>query len=399
MPPTRIRPQELIAALHPEKYRQARPAALIRLAETIYAGRRHGASMTMDDLQRIGKVLQAEYNESMLELPIEDRPDSPTRIFHDELALLGHYGSFYSAGRQVFHLAPELVDAFRRTDVEGVPAEALSPPFNSLYLAFGPQEDLDIYGDGLVLDGAYLSVIDGAGQRILQIWLTCVPRDLSEDSNKAWPLDHCARHYYTAIDLKAEGTITEAVEAAFRKSLQDALDRAAKSPEEVDTPWGKAVSRAGESALRSAAALDSGFPVMKEALRLIVNAVCFLTAYPDRATPSWGESAPAELVEKAAAGLTPKKRRVAENELRSQGYVLVRYCHLEQSPRDGRETEELSAGGSKKRTHWRRGHWRNQAFGGGRQQHKLVWIMPFIVNKEGGGEVPGHLYLIEKSEP
>ncbi|MEO1295747.1 MAG: hypothetical protein AAFW75_08075, partial [Cyanobacteria bacterium J06636_16] len=31
------------------------------------------------------------------------------------------------------------------------------------------------------------------------------------------------------------------------------------------------------------------------------------------------------------------------------------------------------------RTHWRRGHWRNQAMGAGRRQRKLTWIKPTLI--------------------
>lgn len=35
--------------------------------------------------------------------------------------------------------------------------------------------------------------------------------------------------------------------------------------------------------------------------------------------------------------------------------------------------------GTSKRLHWRRGHWREQPFGKGRSQHKLIWIEPMLV--------------------
>lgn len=42
--------------------------------------------------------------------------------------------------------------------------------------------------------------------------------------------------------------------------------------------------------------------------------------------------------------------------------------------------------GTHPRLHWRRGHWRNQAFGHARQQHKHLWIEPALV---GAGHTLG----------
>ncbi|MCC8153163.1 MAG: hypothetical protein LIP01_02460 [Tannerellaceae bacterium] len=41
-------------------------------------------------------------------------------------------------------------------------------------------------------------------------------------------------------------------------------------------------------------------------------------------------------------------------------------------------------------THFRRGHWRNQAIGPrGENQHKLIWIEATIVNPQPDGTLPG----------
>lgn len=46
-----------------------------------------------------------------------------------------------------------------------------------------------------------------------------------------------------------------------------------------------------------------------------------------------------------------------------------------------RKVSESSDGShSSPRTHWRRGHFRNQAYGTGRHEHKTIWIEPVLVN-------------------
>lgn len=55
----------------------------------------------------------------------------------------------------------------------------------------------------------------------------------------------------------------------------------------------------------------------------------------------------------------------------------------------GRNGEKVSGGGGKlRKVHLRAGHTRNQAFGPGRQDHKLIYIEPMLVNYRDGDEVP-----------
>ena len=46
-------------------------------------------------------------------------------------------------------------------------------------------------------------------------------------------------------------------------------------------------------------------------------------------------------------------------------------------------------------THWRRGHWRNEAFGPARSLRKLIWVMPVRVgSRSAEDDDTGHLYLV-----
>jgi len=43
---------------------------------------------------------------------------------------------------------------------------------------------------------------------------------------------------------------------------------------------------------------------------------------------------------------------------------------------------EITGTGGTKRLHWRRGHFRNQAIGTGRTDHKIIWIEPMLIGGE-----------------
>jgi hypothetical protein len=49
---------------------------------------------------------------------------------------------------------------------------------------------------------------------------------------------------------------------------------------------------------------------------------------------------------------------------------------------------------NEKSSHWRRGHWRNQIYGKGLKEKRLIWIKPAIVNKKMGKPKNGHIYEV-----
>jgi hypothetical protein len=87
--------------------------------------------------------------------------------------------------------------------------------------------------------------------------------------------------------------------------------------------------------------------------------------------------------------------RIAKRDLqrlRKEGYTEINFCgeSLERQFSEAFTGKELSP-------HWRRGHWRNQAVGTLRAEHRLMWIRPTLVRKEKQreGEILGHIYRAE----
>lgn len=129
------------------------------------------------------------------------------------------------------------------------------------------------------------------------------------------------------------------------------------------------------------------FPVYRESLRLIVNALCFITAYPEDIEVQWPQATPKKLLSKTVG--TFRESRRTKSKLASLGYIPIHLCGL----KIRKIAAEESAFPKKPiQGHWRRGHWRNQAHGPKLQLHKLIWIMPVMVNTTDEPAM-GHLYL------
>lgn len=60
-------------------------------------------------------------------------------------------------------------------------------------------------------------------------------------------------------------------------------------------------------------------------------------------------------------------------------YWSPRLLHLPKSQQKAQKPEAQGNHASP-HTHWRKGHWRNQAVGQGRTERKLTWIRPSLVN-------------------
>jgi hypothetical protein len=125
-------------------------------------------------------------------------------------------------------------------------------------------------------------------------------------------------------------------------------------------------------------------------LKLIINGLCYLTAYPEDIETGWPEGTPPALLEKIDRAAKPKDVQRAMSKLTSKGYIKVHFCGKSLSKRTDVPTGQEVA------SHWRRGHWRNQPHGHRLTSRKLIWIMPVLVRKDRQSpEGPGRVYLVE----
>lgn len=377
---------------YPVRFAQARPFLPIVLRTY----RQHlgtGLFLSMSGLGAMMRLYGEIYDGLVGPLPAERRPLDIGCLGKEMDAGL-HYCAFVQQGRNIFHLLPEVATMLRHTDVDAIPLEAVKVPYPVLYLWFGPQAALDPWGTGDVVDGAYVTRREAKGDVVWEIILSTWRADVDYRRPRNVIL-RPDRYYYCPLEPAGpDATVGEAVEKQLLKETsfcrEDLPDTSGVY--ELDGRRVQIVDLRGEAQEREVREFATGYPVFREALKLVMNGVCFITAYPDDIEARRPEETPPELLEQAETGRTARLRKEAAHKLDYHGYVPIRFCG---------GAAERTAGfptGREVSPHWRRGHWRHQPHGVGRALRKLVWIMPVVVRKDRGEPTGGHVYLVDQPE-
>ena len=266
------------------------------------------------------------------------------------------YGAFTAAGRETFCFAPGLVRDLRRTDIQQVRLDMLRLPFPAFFLHFGRQEDIQIEDDQRLspesFDGAFVWQCDDG---TLHLSLTFSrPGGSSGLSGPACEIGP------DLLGLPAD--------VALRKGLERAAEESIEAQAEMIAPN-------DASELESQRA--SYAKAVEGAAALVVNALFYLSAYRNLPDVRPEEATPALLVQKHLGARNAKQQREARGLLQKSGFTVVRLCGEEGGSQGDGERQVASP--ATLRTHWRRGHWRNQRYGEKLSLEHLVWVRPTLV--------------------
>lgn len=310
-------------------------------------------------------------------------------------------GDFKEHGSNIFDLAPELVALFKKTSVDDIILEDINLPYETFYLHIGEEAGIvaaewDNDDDlRIPIEGAYVSrsthSVRGLDEGSLII--DFVPGFA----------DGCAEHglsYSIIFDFhQGEGGYYQ---AGKKTPIIEAYQRQFENPflEISEREW-ESMQAAAPSRTQSIGTLqqarDNWRPsedhllwrgTAPELLKIVINAILFLTSEKDDVVLDYPVYTPAKLMAKAKKGDTKEAKR-AQSKLQSMGYRKVAFV--------GRKTASAYRNSLSERsvlTHWRRGHWRRQPYGTrGSGLRKLVWMKPVLVNAASGVDlIPGHIY-------
>lgn len=382
---------------HPERMRASR--AYLKKQPALEV--REGKPMVLNaQIQSLVNAIQTEMATRHMEFSIVERDatgEAPAAPVYSEINLASTYLCYVGSGREIFDFPVKLSDMLALSDADDLRLEQIRTPYQALYIHFGRRQDMQL-APGWQCDGAY--ILNDA--QCMTVRITARPDDDSDVRD--WPIRSEPVFTFHFLPQDQPLDLGTAVDVAIARDMKELSDEAASAPlrqiEAEDAamdagldPGSIRISTA-ERATKQQAEILSRKEVAHRALSLVVNALCYLTAYPDDIERVWPASAPAALREQTETGATPGARKRAEQQLISEGYSRIRLCGAQFRRDDAADV----ATGVSVRAHWRRGHFRNQQHGPGRQLRKLVWIMPVLVNSAAMAEdsqLPGHIYKPE----
>ncbi|MES0873678.1 hypothetical protein [Sinimarinibacterium thermocellulolyticum] len=318
------------------------------------------------------------------------------RLEEAEDCAWAYYTPYENAGRAIFSFPSALVQMLMHSAVDDVPTTLIRAPYDSLFIHFGVEAGIRSALTGLPLDGVYVDIDSGPNGGI-SLWATPVAPWMAEAPRwsflKRIQEDHKLGYFECRLGFDDGTTFGEILAAPFEnpytgmtefdywrqeRRAKDALassgyEYTIKPHREAITTWTP----------------DEECVIWREQTdqlaRLVVNALLYLVYDKREVELDYPAHAPRRLAAQARS-TKPTEARRATSKLASMGYRKVYLCgrHFK-SPTIGDGATSLSA-------HWRRGHWRQQACGPELRDHKLIWIMPTLVNAGAGQMIHGHIY-------
>lgn len=264
-----------------------------------------------------------------------------------------------SKGKNLVSVSPSLSQAFERSDCADMGISDVLPQNEEVvYIHFSGQLESPIEISHLAqpFEGAYVAVHKEALRIVL----------CSRCKDTAGALDKWQERYDLRVSHQHFGlTADEAVAYALAEDLADLRNARATLSQ-------KSPSLSAEADLLMAR-MQEGAEAYRRALSLVLNALAYRKAYPSDTLAQWTPRAPANLVKLATTG-APKQAQSAKSKLWQLGHLPV-VCLGEQF--SAPPCEE----GAGVKMHWRRGHWRHQAYGEGHSLRKLIWLQPVRVGR------------------
>lgn len=290
-------------------------------------------------------------------------------------------GQYLGNGKQIFDLADALVEVLNHTDVKDATLEGLALPYEALYMRFGKQDQIRVpYEDGPgdpdpweYFEGAFVArarwtAPPHESHRIV-IGLTTVLGNGAGRTVPGYIIDfHPAEQALPAL---------EAIEAAIER-------RKSEISKEVD--HGSENEKA--LALHRQSRWDETAYLLRQALPLVLNGLFYLESLETTPPAQPGRDTPADMCT-SWGNATPARRQKLKSNLTREGYAVVHLVGQDVEPM-GVHTPHGAVS-----PHWRRGHWRMQAYGEKHTLRKRIRIAPQFINPHHASpdEVPGHIYV------
>lgn len=382
--------------IHPIRWSKTRPFSRRAIEE---AQKLPGGMVTMSFTQSMLQWIMPTYNDAIARLPFEKRPTT-SEVMRAELNLALVSSRFFTLGRNIFKLSPGLSQALQNTNLDDVRVKDIRLPHRFFYISLAGIDCGGLPGSDNLIDGVY---VDATMPGSLQLYISSRRLDANPSSSRRWPLNRDPYFYVpwkvpegenpTFIELLDQAISSGEIKVAQGLIEPDDLhdDDEIRGEDGEALEWVVNVTRRNSMTM----AIDNreALPNVQKALSIAVNALAWLTAEPDETIAVWPDEAPADEVKRALSG-KPGERKRAGQALRRSGFTSIRILGPGIPLLENEAGTSGGNGSEIRRSHWRIGHYRRQAYGPGKSERKLIWIRPVLVRAdlEVDPDEGGHVY-------
>lgn len=380
-------------SFHPQRFRALHPMgpAVTRMA---YGMQQTWHAFTLEAQQALGQVmLDTQLVEGIRLRRKLALPDPGGRLQGKAMTLAQFFLAFCISGRQIFQFPPSLLEMFAKVDVDDIPLDLILFPYDAMYFSFGARSDLRPQ-EGWCADGVYTFVHRGEDEKEVthvHFALTCVPDDpeaythLGEIPEPCFVVALGPEHLKLGVGEACDLFMSEKIND-LRQQIAGNTDFAREFSNEH--PGGTNVqSRAAALEYEQLPALERCWKGM---LKLVVNALAYLSAYPDDVDKGWPSNTPDSVLTKLTSEKA-KVRQKAGSELAALGFTPVQLCGRSFAPRRGGYGDGQ---GSDAGPTWVKGHWTRQPWGPRHSLRRLQLILPYVRNRDSETDPSelGHVY-------
>lgn len=323
---------------------------------------------------------------------------------HKELLFV----DFWYNSRQIFQFDNKLSDALLQTDIYDVPWSEIKLPHKDFYISFGsPKGEPFALANGweYMVDGAYVKFVE-AGQSVIynesSIMIDFTTRLINPDYKTAIEDDSLPGTsfsepiYSFVLSGEPADTVKDAIERGEMNNIQhcDEMDRLNYEQALI---YSKETGVTGMEDFHAHFIRERYFrgrDFILPSLNVLFNCIFYMIQYPDNIYIRYNDHRAKVLYKTLDRTKEIETKNKIKKEIDKSEYTRIRLV------KDDKVVDLFNSipTGKEIRTHWRRGHWRNQAYGEMNLLHKFKWIHPTIVNKDKGNPETGHLYEIGNSE-
>lgn len=332
--------------------------------------------------------LDPQYLHSFSDLQLFLHQQQKTLQFHD------YYLKFWDHHRQMFSLDEQLSSSLGMTDISDIPWDQIKLPHEHFHVNWGNygQERFEIGGLNYVVDGAYVMRVPSGGvlypDETLLIRFTCLLVDPSySEAQKLRSIQgsiYSEPVYEYVLSGKRGTTVGDALkdgEVEFSRYCEELDSRLHESAIEYSAE--AQVFPDGVRLTPHSDKFKRGIERIRGALPMLLNSIFYLVQRPGNRTEIFPQAAPKPRVERFLKEKHSKNKKALGDALARRGYSVVTFV------RDPDANDEPNSQESNKtvRSHWRRGHWRNQLFGKNLSESKWIWIKPVLVKRNERFEI------------